>query len=97
MQRATAEDPSDSEQVALIREHLEEEAARFAQGDFGDPASIHGDDMPGPAELRVGGSDIDIQFKHLSLMHDERLLRRWRRTRSRFSRACGIASNSRSG
>lgn len=65
VQRVTADDPSDSEQVALIREHLEEEAARFAQGDFDDPASIHGDDMPGLAELRDGAADIDIQLEHL--------------------------------
>jgi hypothetical protein len=63
VQRVSADDPSDSEQIVLIREHLEEEAARFAQGDLDDPASIHGEEMPGLAELRAGAADIDIQFE----------------------------------
>jgi hypothetical protein len=63
VQTVTADDPEDSEQVALIREHLEEEAARFAQGDFNDPATIHGDEMPGLIQLRAGAAEIDIQFE----------------------------------
>lgn len=63
VQTITANDPDDSEQIALIREHLEEEAARFAQGDLDDPATIHGDEMPGLAALRSGAADIDIQFE----------------------------------
>jgi hypothetical protein len=62
VQTVIADNPEDSEQVALIREHLEEEAARFAQGDLDDPATIHGDDMPGLAQLRAGAAKIDIQF-----------------------------------
>lgn len=65
IQTVTADDPADSEQVGLIREHLEEEAARFAQGDLDDPAAIHGEDMPGLAELRAGAAEIDIQLEHL--------------------------------
>ncbi|MEX2550034.1 MAG: hypothetical protein WD638_07395, partial [Nitriliruptoraceae bacterium] len=53
------------EQVALIGEHLEEEAARFARGDLDDPAAIHGEDMPGLAELRAGAAEIDIQLEQL--------------------------------
>ncbi|MEX0953480.1 MAG: hypothetical protein WDZ26_06585 [Nitriliruptoraceae bacterium] len=63
VQTITAHDPDDGEQIALIREHLEEEAARFAQGDLDDPATIHGDDMPGLADLRSGATDIDIEFE----------------------------------
>jgi hypothetical protein len=63
VQTITANDPDDREQIALIREHLEEEAARFAQGDLDDPATIHGDEMPGLAALRSGAADIDIQFE----------------------------------
>lgn len=63
VQTITANDPNDREQIALIREHLEEEAARFAQGDLDDPATIHGDEMPGLAALRSGAADIDIQFE----------------------------------
>jgi hypothetical protein len=60
VQTVTADDPDDDTQAALIREHLSEEAERFARGDFGDPASIHGEDMPGLAELEAGAGDVDI-------------------------------------
>jgi hypothetical protein len=50
-QTVTANDPADARQVALIREHLSEEVTRFGNGDFGDPASIHGGEMPGLREL----------------------------------------------
>jgi hypothetical protein len=63
VQTVTAHDPDDREQITLIREHLKEEAARFAQGDLDDPATIHGDEMPGLAALRSGAADIDIQFE----------------------------------
>jgi hypothetical protein len=63
VQTVTADDPGDREQIALIREHLEEEAGRFARGDFDDPATIHGQDMPGLTELREGAGSIDIRFE----------------------------------
>lgn len=63
VQTVTADDPQDGEQIALIREHLEEEAGRFARGDVDDPATIHGHDMPGLAGLRGSASSIDIQFE----------------------------------
>lgn len=65
VQSVVADDPDDTEQIELIRQHLEEEAARFARGDLDDPASIHGEDMPGLAELRSGAADIDIQLVSL--------------------------------
>jgi hypothetical protein len=65
IQMVTADDPQDGEQIALIREHLEEEASRFAAGDFDDPAAIHGDDMPGLTTLRDGAAEIDIQLEQL--------------------------------
>ncbi|HEX6235252.1 MAG TPA: hypothetical protein VFZ63_19140 [Jiangellaceae bacterium] len=65
VQTVIADDPNDADQVALIREHLEEEASRFAAGDFDDPAAIHGEDMPGLTTLRDGASEIDIQLEHL--------------------------------
>jgi hypothetical protein len=65
IQMVTADDPQDGKQIALIREHLEEEASRFAAGDFDDPAAIHGDDMPGLTTLRDGAAEIDIQLEQL--------------------------------
>lgn len=55
-------DTDDPEQVALIREHLAEEAERFARGDFHDPAMIHGDDMAGLHALVMGHDRITITY-----------------------------------
>jgi hypothetical protein len=63
VQTVTVDDPGDDEQIASIRDHLEEEEGRFARGDFDDPATIHGQDMPGLAELRAGAGSIDIRFE----------------------------------
>ncbi|MDF2710148.1 MAG: putative secreted protein [Nonomuraea muscovyensis] len=65
VQTVTADDPADAQQVKLIREHLTQEASGFSRGDYGDPASIHGTDMPGLRELEQGHSRIDIRFADL--------------------------------
>ncbi|MGW3353617.1 hypothetical protein ACWDA3_61005 [Nonomuraea rubra] len=62
VQTVTSDDPADAEQVRLIREHLIAEAAGFSKGDYGDPASIHGGEMPGLRELEQGHSRIDIRY-----------------------------------
>lgn len=62
VQVVTADDPTDQIQIGLIREHLIEERANFARGDFDDPAQIHGHDMPGVAELTTGYADIDVTY-----------------------------------
>jgi hypothetical protein len=62
LQTVTANDPADTLQVRLIREHLQEEAARFSRGDFADPMAIHGHTMPGVAELRQGFRRVSIRF-----------------------------------
>lgn len=63
VQTVTADDPGDEEQVALVRGHLESEAVRFAAGDYADPASIHGADMPGLAELEAGAERIAVTYE----------------------------------
>jgi len=62
IQRVVADDPGDAEQIELIRGHLAKEARAFAQGDFGDPAQIHGHDMPGLEALRRGYERIDVRY-----------------------------------
>ncbi|WP_219602233.1 hypothetical protein [Nonomuraea indica] len=62
VQTVTSDDPGDAGQVALIREHLTAEAAAFSKGDYGDPASIHGGEMPGLRELEAGHDRIDIRY-----------------------------------
>ncbi|MFI6737265.1 hypothetical protein ACIBI9_30430 [Nonomuraea sp. NPDC050451] len=61
-QTVTSDDPADAQQVKLIREHLTAEAAGFSKGDYGDPASIHGGEMPGLRDLEQGHSRIDIRY-----------------------------------
>ncbi|NNH72932.1 aspartate carbamoyltransferase [Nocardia uniformis] len=64
-QTVTANDPADAEQIRLIREHLTAEATKFTTGDFTDPATIHGDQMPGLAELRAGASRFTVRYEQL--------------------------------
>ena len=65
LQQVIAKDPNDLEQIKLIRAHLTEEAKRFQQGDFRDPAQIHDMNMPGLHELMMGASQITIQYSEL--------------------------------
>ena len=51
-QEVLAKASKDKEQIRLIREHLSAIAANFAKGDFSGPAQIHGEQMPGLAELK---------------------------------------------
>lgn len=53
VQRVVAKNPADTAQIKLIREHLAQIAQEFRRGDYGDPARIHGADMPGLAPLRA--------------------------------------------
>jgi hypothetical protein len=64
-QRVIADDPRDREQIRLIREHLREEATAFQRGDFADPASIHGQNMPGLEQLRAGYERIEVRYRDL--------------------------------
>jgi hypothetical protein len=66
LQTVTAKDPSNSQQIALIQAHLKEEAEKFRRGDFSDPATIHGEDMPGLAALKAGSRQIEMQYAPLS-------------------------------
>ena len=65
LQTVTSKVATDQEQIALIRQHLQDEADRFRKGDFSDPATIHGSDMPGLAALREGARKIDVRFDTL--------------------------------
>jgi len=66
IQTVVADDPDDADQVALIRQHLTMEAGLFAEGDLGDPASIHGDDMPGLAEIEAAAGSVEIEVVEVS-------------------------------
>ncbi|GHB79002.1 hypothetical protein GCM10010306_086230 [Streptomyces umbrinus] len=63
VQDVVADQPDDAWQVSLIRTHLQQEAKAFGRGDFGDPAQIHGDDMPGLTELQGGYKHIEVRYR----------------------------------
>ncbi|GAB3970978.1 hypothetical protein [Plantactinospora veratri] len=63
VQTVVADDPQDTTQIALIRQHLTSEVDRFRRGDFTDPARIHGTQMPGLAALRAHGGRITIDYQ----------------------------------
>jgi hypothetical protein len=62
----TALDSTDTQQIDLIRGHLKGLVPKFSSGDFSDPAAIHGDAMPGLAELRAGYERISFIYEELS-------------------------------
>jgi len=63
--RVVARDPGDSDQIGLIRQHLRHEAEQFGKGDFSDPATLHGETMPGLAELSAGAAEIEVSYREL--------------------------------
>lgn len=65
IQTVTVNDSSNLNQIKLIRSHLHKEAKKFKRGDFSAPAAIHGEEMPGLAELQSGGDRVDVQYKEL--------------------------------
>jgi len=65
VERVVAKQPDAADQVALIQRHLREEAARFARGDYSDPASLHGAAMPGLKELQAGAPRIKVAYSSL--------------------------------
>jgi hypothetical protein len=65
-QQVIVKDPGNTEQIKLIREHLSKITAEFKQGDFSNPAKIHGDTMPGLAELRQAKrGEMAVVYKEL--------------------------------
>ena len=65
VETVSANDKTDSGQIRLVRAHLSAEAKRFSHGDFSDPAKIHGENMPGLAELSHAGAKLRVKYKSL--------------------------------
>lgn len=65
VQQVVATNANDAEQIHLVRQHLSAIAARFSKGDFSGPKQIHGDDMPGVAELSAGADRIRFDYQDL--------------------------------
>jgi len=67
IQRVVVKDLADADQIALVQQHLHHEADRFKRGDYSDPASLHGADMPGLKELQIGSRRVKVSYKALPL------------------------------
>ena len=65
VQKVIAKDPGATDQIMLIQQHLQNEAKRFQQGDYSDPAKLHGADMPGLKDLQTGASRIKVSYAAL--------------------------------
>ncbi len=67
LQQVIVKNESNSEQIKLIREHLAEISKKFKQGDFSDPMTIHGKNMPGLEALKNSiQGEINIKYTKLS-------------------------------
>jgi hypothetical protein len=66
LRQVIVKNPSDTDQIRLIRSHLEDIAVRFRRGDFSGPTETHGAQMPGLAKLRAARSG-DIRILYTSL------------------------------
>jgi hypothetical protein len=66
VQQVVVKDINDVTQVSLTRQHLREIRDQFLKGDFSGPARIHGQEMPGLAELKAARpGEIDIAYADL--------------------------------
>jgi len=65
IQKVVVRDTIDIDQVVLIQEHLRMESEQFQHGDYSDPASLHGPDMPGLRELQMGAPRIRVSYSSL--------------------------------
>ena len=64
VQQVIARKSADAAQINLARGHLQEIREQFLKGDFSGPSHIHGQDMPGLAELRQARpGQIAITYK----------------------------------
>jgi len=65
IERVLVRDPRDAGEVTLVQQHLRKEAERFGEGDYSDPAALHGAQMPGLRELQAGAKRISVSYASL--------------------------------
>lgn len=58
-----AKDPADTASVGQIRDHLKQQAKKFAAGDFGAPEHTHGQVPPGVETMTKLRSKIQYEFQ----------------------------------
>jgi hypothetical protein len=65
-QQVRVKDPLDTEQIQLVRQHLQEIQGQFLKGDFSGPSQIHGSTMPGLAQLKNAKlGDVNLAYREL--------------------------------
>ena len=65
VQSVVVKDAGETDQLAVIRQHLKHEAEAFQRGEYSDPAALHGADMPGLKDLQTGASKIKVSYSTL--------------------------------
>lgn len=65
VQQVVANDQADQTDITLIRQHLQHEADEFAAGNYTDPATIHGSDMPGLHELQSNPQRVQVHYEEI--------------------------------
>lgn len=65
VQRVIVKGQAETDQISLIQQHLQHEAEAFQRGNYADPASLHGADMPGLRELKAGAAKIQVSYSAL--------------------------------
>ncbi|WP_034292201.1 hypothetical protein [Herbaspirillum sp. RV1423] len=66
VQQVVVKKPADTAQVNLVRGHLRDIREQFLKGDFSGPSTIHGQDMPGLADLNAAKpGQIAIDYKDI--------------------------------
>lgn len=67
VQQLVVKNPADAVQEKMIRRHLQELREQFLKGDYSGPSHIHGQDMPGLADLRAAKpGEIAIAYKDIA-------------------------------
>ena len=65
LQRVVVNDPTDTRDLTLVRSHLRTEAEQFRNGNYTDPAKIHGMDMPGVSDLEAGAARVKVDYAEI--------------------------------
>lgn len=65
VEQVLANSSGDQHNITLIQQHLSKEAELFTQGNYSDPANIHGTAMPGLQELQAGAARVQSHYEQL--------------------------------
>lgn len=65
-QQVVVKDTANAMQEKLVRQHLQDIRRQFLRGDYAGPSHIHGEDMPGLAELKTAKQgQITIAYRQI--------------------------------